>query len=293
MKIGYVGDSKRETLQSARRFRLASFTPEKFLETARLNLEGLHQNIEYAASHQLLFYRIRSEIIPFASHPVCTVNWQQEFSSLLADIGKLIRHSNMRISFHPDQFVVLNAPSEKVLQNSTRELLYQAQVLELLGLGTPHKLQIHVGGVYGDKNESIRRFILAYRELPELIKQHLVIENDDRLYSVSDCYAIHEAIGIPIIFDNLHHALNPNGESMRDAMERCFSTWQRERDGVPMVDYSSQQADMRVGKHADHIDIKQFRQYLAESKGLDFDIMLEIKDKDISALEALPLVQQR
>lgn len=293
MKIGYVGDSKRKNLQSARRFRLASFTPEKFLETARLNLEGLQENITYAAAHHLLFYRIRSEVIPFASHPVCTVNWQQEFSPLLAEIGKLIRQSDMRISFHPDQFVVINAPSKTIRQNSIKELLYQAQLLELLGMGTQHKLQIHVGGVYGDKNESIRRFILSYRELPELIKNHLVIENDDRLYTVSDCYAIHEATGIPIIFDNLHHTLNPNGESMRDAMERCFSTWQPERDGVPMVDYSSQQAEMRVGKHADHIDIEQFRQYLAESKGLDFDIMLEIKDKDVSALEALPLVQQR
>jgi UV DNA damage endonuclease len=293
MKIGYVGDSKRENLQSARRFRLSSFTSEKFLETARLNLEGLQQNIEYAAAHHLLFYRIRSEIIPFASHPVCSISWQQEFSTQFAEIGAQIRRFDMRISFHPDQFVVINAPSEKVLQNSTKELLYQAQVLELMGLGTQHKLQIHVGGAYGDKNESIRRFILTYRDLPELIRKHLVIENDDRLYTVSDCYAIHEAVGIPIIFDNLHHALNPNGESMRDAMERCFSTWQLERDGVPMVDYSSQQADMRVGKHADHIDIKQFRQYLAESEGLDFDIMLEIKDKDVSALEALPLVQQR
>lgn len=290
MKIGYVGDSKLKDLHSARRFRLASFTPEKFLETAALNIEGLLQNIEYAHNTNLLFYRIRSELIPFASHPVCTVDWQTHFKAELAHIGKLIKQYNMRISLHPDQFVVLNAPSEKVVENSIKELEYQAKILQSLGLGSEHKLQIHVGGMYGDKQPSIKRFIATYKTLPQLIRQHLVIENDDRLFSVSDCLEIHRETGIPILFDNFHHLLNSDGRSLREAMEACFATW-KPQDGIPMVDYSSQQSDMRVGKHADHIDIQQFKEYLAEAKGLDFDIMLEIKDKDISALEALGYIK--
>lgn len=290
MKIGFVGDSKVAQTQSARRFRLASFTPEKFRETVLLNLEGLHQNISYCIQNTFLFYRIRSELIPFASHPVCTVPWQVEFAEQFRAIGTQIRHAGIRISFHPDQFVVLNAPSETVVRNSIAELMYQAQVLELLGLQRPHKLQIHVGGMYGDKEASIERFIKTYSSLPDLIRKHLVIENDDRLYTVSDCMRIHKATGIPVIFDNLHHALNPDSHSMRQAMELCFSTWQKE-DGVPMVDYSSQQTDMRVGKHAEHINLEAFKQYLTEANGLDFDIMLEIKDKDISAREAVTFIR--
>lgn len=286
MKIGYVGDSTIKDIHSARRFRLASFTTEKFLETAALNIEGLRQNIEYAHANNLLFYRIRSELIPFASHPVCRVDWQAHFRAEFAAIGNLIKQYEMRVSLHPDQFVVLNAPSEKVVINSVDELKYQAGILRVLGLGREHKLQIHVGGLYGDKAASISRFVATYKSLPEEIRQHLVIENDDRLYTVADCLQIHIETGIPIIFDNFHHELNSDGKTLRQAMEACFATWQAE-DGILMVDYSSQQAGMRTGKHADHIDIEQFKAYLASSEGLNFDIMLEIKDKDKSALEAL------
>ena len=291
MKIGFVGDSKNAKTQSARKFRLASYTQEKFRQTVNMNLQGLQTNIEYSIEHGLLFYRIRSEIIPFASHPVCDVDWKFEMAGQFGAIGALITRHDIRVSFHPDQFVVLNAPSEKVVSSSIAELNYQVAVLELMGLGKQHKLQIHVGGAYGDKEASKKRFVSRYSGLSDNLKRHLVIENDDRLYTVQDCIDIHSETGIPIIFDNLHHMLNNDGRTMRKAMEDCFATWHAE-DGLPMVDYSSQHEGVRIGKHADHIDSNQFEQYLRDSIGLDFDIMLEIKDKDISALEALEIAKK-
>lgn len=286
MRIGFVGDSTIAEIQSARRFRLSSYSSEKFRETALLNLDGVQANIEYSAKNSLLNYRIRSEIIPFASHAVCDVDWKSEYAARFPVIGALVKKYEMRVSFHPDQFVVLNAPSEKVVQNSIAELQYQSTVLDLMQVGNEHKLQIHVGGAYGDKMESKKRFAATFQKLPDSIKRRLVIENDDRLYTVQDCLDIHTETGIPILFDNLHHAMNPDGRSLREAIEACFATWKNE-DGLPMVDYSSQQPGMRAGKHADHIDIHQFEAYLQETTGLNFDIMLEIKDKDVSALEAL------
>lgn len=131
------------------------------------------------------------------------------------------------------------------------------------------------------------RFIEQYKKtLTDGIRQRLVIENDDRLFSVKDCLYIHEHTKIPILFDNLHHACLNNGESMLDAMKQCFATWPNGQR--PLIDYATQQTGRRVGAHADHIDEKHFELFSRETRDLQFDIMLEIKDKEQSAILALP-----
>jgi UV DNA damage endonuclease len=53
-----------------------------------------------------------------------------------------------------------------------------------------------------------------------------------------------------------------------------------------MVDYSSQEKGERAGRHAEHIDLRHFARFIAATAGMDFDVMLEIKDKEKSALRA-------
>ena len=69
-------------------------------------------------------------------------------------------------------------------------------------------------------------------------------------------------------------------------MELSAQTWGRQ-DGVPMVDYSHQKRGHRSGTHADSLDIDRFRGFVSGTGRLDFDLMLEIKDKETSALRAL------
>src|SRR5665647_385593 len=63
---------------------------------------------------------------------------------------------------------------------------------------------------------------------------------------------------------------------------RCFLMF-------PMVDYSSQQPKKRAGAHAESIDPEDFVVFLNSTIPFDMDIMLEIKDKEKSALLALGL----
>jgi len=213
------------------------------------------------------------------------IDWEGEFSGSFIEIGDLIRESRMRISMHPDQFTLINSPDEGVTARSIAELAYHAAVLDAMGLDATAKIQIHAGGVYGDKASAMERFLDRYRDLPAEIRRRLVVENDDRLYTAAECCALSRACGIPVLFDTFHHECNSSGEEMPEALAICARTWGRS-DGMPMVDYSSQEPGARKGAHIHAIDLAHFRAFIAASRPRDIDLMLEIKDKEKSALLA-------
>ena len=197
----------------------------------------------------------------------------------------------MRISLHPDQFVVLNSPNPDIVRRSIAELVYQGTMLDLMGLDSTAKLQIHLGGLYGDRDAAIARFIATFHTLPPAVQVRLVVENDDRLFSLRDCLRLHAATGTPILFDNFHHECLNHGEPMAEALRMAASTWHPARDGVLMMDYSSQSPGERRGKHVSSIEEDWFREFLRELHGLDVDIMLEIKDKEASAHRACGILR--
>jgi UV DNA damage endonuclease len=191
---------------------------------------------------------------------------------------------------HPDQFVLINAKDSEIVRKSIRELDYHCKVLDAMRLNNTAKVQIHVGGVYGDKNKSMSRFVENYKKLGIKIRKRLVIENDHRSYSMADCLSLSKRTGVPIVFDSYHHECLNEGELVRNAVSQAMKTWKK-KDGILMVDYSSQ--GKKRGAHAKHIDIRLFKKFLRETRGLDFDIMLEIKDKEKSALEALDCIKKK
>ena len=270
-------------------FRLKSYSDELIRETVANNIEYTRQALLFNIEHSINFFRVSSSIVPFASHPICTVDWQKIFADDFKQLGLLVKKHHLRISMHPDQFVVLNSKSENVVENAKKELLYHAHVLDLMKLDTTHKIQIHVGGVFGDKGESVKRFIKTYNMLPKSITSRLVIENDDRLFSLKDCLEINNKISIPILFDIFHHQCLNNGEDADKAFEQAAQTWQK-KDGKPMMDYSSQEKGMRMGRHSESIDINDFKKYSENMKRYNFDVMLEVKDKEKSVLKAIEVL---
>ncbi|RDC61868.1 UV DNA damage repair endonuclease UvsE [Adhaeribacter pallidiroseus] len=291
MKIGYPCINNGMDCTPATTFRLASYSEERLITTTANNFACLKKLLEFNVKHNLLFLRMSSDMVPFASHPVNQYNWQNHFKGTLRALGRYIKNHQMRISMHPDQFVVLNSPNQNTLNNSFAELEYQCAIMDIMELDESAKLQIHGGGVYGDKAEAIKRFVDSYFLLPENVRKRLVIENDDRSYSLSDCLEIHEQTGIPILFDNFHHECLNNGETMTEALHLAAATWQ-EKDGVMMMDYSSQSPGERKGKHTASIVDDLFRDFLQQLDGLDVDIMLEIKDKELSALRAVEILEE-
>ncbi len=286
MKIGYPCINRTIGCTADRTFRLKSYSDSRLVETVENNLSCLLKILKFNVENAILFFRITSDLVPFASHPINWIDWASHFKEELREIGGFIKANNVRISMHPDQFNVLNSPDENVFERTVAELSYHAQVLDTMNLGEDAKIQLHVGGVYGDKARSMDRYVSRVGQLPKAVRQRLVIENDDRLYTLQDCVSLSSEVGIPVIFDTFHHQLNGSGEGVQEAMVLVGPTW-KSVDGIPMVDYSSQSAGQRRGHHAESLDSSDFQQFLHQTSPHDFDIMLEIKDKEASALKAI------
>jgi len=293
MRIGYPCINRTIDCKGDHTFRLHSYTEERLIATVAENLACLQQILAFNLRHELLFFRITSDLVPFASHPVNQFEWQAHFQPQFLEIGQFIAEHGIRISMHPDQFTLINSLDTAVFERSVKELEYHAEVLDLLGVDTSAKIQLHVGGIYGEKGKSMQRFVKRLETLDERLRRRLVIENDDRLYTLRDCLRIHEEIGIPVLFDVFHHEVNSSGETVRDALIMVAPTWAQE-DGVPMLDYSSQEPGERARKHAETIDLAHFQQFVETVRDLhlDCDLMLEIKDKEKSAVKAVAVLKE-
>lgn len=290
MRIGYPCINRGLECRGAKTFRLKNYSEKRLIETVKNNLECLDNILDFNRKNEILFFRISSDIVPFASHPVCEFDWRTHFSAEFRSVGHFVRANEMRISMHPDQFIVLNAKRSAVVKNSVRELAYHADVMDAMGLGKKQKIQLHIGGMYGDKKASMARFVKRYEELPIGVKKRLVIENDDRIYNIADCLDISGRTGVPVLFDYFHHRLNPSETEFKEALKLVKRTW-RSRDGIPMVDYSSRRKYGSPKGHAESIDMGDFKRFLKRSRPYDMDVMLEIKDKEMSALRAVKLAR--
>lgn len=292
MRIGYPCVNESLTCSAAQTFRLASYSTSRLSTTVAANLACLHQILAFNQQHGLLFFRLPSGIVPFGSHEINQHDWATEFAAEFAAVGEYARAHGMRLSLHPDQFVVLNSPDPDIVRRSVEELIYQEKLLALMGCDASAKLQIHAGGVYGDKPSALDRWVRTYDTLlPNAVRQRLVVEPDDRLYSLQDCLWLHQRTGVPVLLDNLHHECNHNGETLTEAISLAAATWNAATDGPPLMDYSQQAEGERRGKHRASLDEAHFAAFLAQfPPNVDADVMLEIKDKEASAIRAVRLV---
>lgn len=289
MRIGYacklVGvvntDIKSCTLKNA--------SSEKLTELIKQNINSLNTIIDYNIENSIKLFRISSDLIPFGSSEVNKINWWEIFSEEMYSIGKKIKKSNMRVSVHPGQYTVLNSNNRDVVIKAVEELVYHTRILDSLGVNSEHKVVLHIGGAYDNKGLSIERFIENYKLLlPENVKERLVIENDDKIYNIEDVLNIGLKLNIPVIFDNLHNQINSPEQKMSEAywIKQCRATWKKE-DGNQKIHYSQQAEHKKIGSHSDFIQINQFMRFIEIFDRNDIDIMLEVKDKNLSCVKCI------
>ncbi len=261
---------------------------DKLKELIEINLQALEHMIDYNIKNGIRLFRISSDIIPFGSHPVNRILWWEEYRDRLEGIGDKIKHGPVRVSMHPGQYSVLNSPHTQVVENAMEDLKYHNRFLDSLGVDISCKIILHVGGIYGNKKEALTRFKEHYASLDVNIKNRLVIENDDRCYSIEDVLDIGHEIGIPVIFDNLHHLVNPPMKKLQDIewIKKCSCTW-KHTDGKQKIHYSQQAEAGKAGAHSNTVRLNPFLAFYRQLESIDLDVMLETKDKNISALKCI------
>jgi len=212
----------------------------------KCSLELLDAVLDYLKSERLDMYRLSSDIAPYATHPD-----MPQFHGMVADsdaelraFGAKARAYDIRLSFHPSQYVLLNAPDPELTRKSIWDLASQAEMLDRMEQGDEGVMITHVGGVYDDHDASRARWIEGWEQCPEHVKRRLVLENDDIRFSAADVLWIHERTGVRCVFDYQHFwCLNPERLDMRDTLERFVATWPA---GVrPKVHFSSPRTELR------------------------------------------------
>lgn len=288
MKIGYACLVVGVPDTSLKTTRKANVTSDRLLELIEHNLTAMENMLDYNIKHGIQMYRISSDIIPFGSDlETNSMNWLKNFQEKFDHLSKKIKENNIRVSMHPGQYTVLNSTDEDVVKRAVADLAYHTNFLDALNLNKSHKIILHIGGVYGDKTAAMNRFIQNYKKLSPAIKDRLIIENDDRLYTIKDVLEISRQTGAPVVYDNLHNTCNPSQPEGSDAewISQALETW-HEADGPMKIHYSQQRENARLGAHTQTIYIEPFIEFYEKISSLDIDIMLEVKDKNLSAVKA-------
>jgi UV DNA damage endonuclease len=285
MKIGYACIPLTTNARTNRRLMLKNFSEKMFLEVLEQNLIDLRLILENNEKFNIKLFRISSDIIPLGSHHINEVIWDTYYQKELSEIGEYIKECGMRVSMHPGQYTVLNAEKEDIVAKAIKDLEYHARFLDSLGVDVSNKIILHIGGAYGDKDAAMNRFIENFKRLPVYVKNRLVIENDDRIFNIEDLLFVSSKINIPVIFDNLHHECNHEIDTpIKEIMNKVAKTWSV-KDGNIKVHYSQQNLQKHIGAHSISITVKKFLEYYGEIKEFNLDIMMEVKDKDISAIK--------
>ncbi|SFV30758.1 UV DNA damage endonuclease [Devosia crocina] len=275
----------------------------------RVSLTYLDEIFDYLVKHDIRMYRMSSDLAPYATHPDMPQfhSMVQDSAADLAAIGKKARSLDLRLSFHPSQFIVLNSPDPGLIRKSVADLVSQAEMLDLMELGPEAVLVVHVGGVYDDKLAARQRWIDTWPTLPEPVRRRLVLENDDLRFSCADVLHIHEHTGVRLIFDHQHFwCLNPEMLDLRETVSKMLASWPSHVR--PKIHFSSPRTELRqltrknrkTGKnetvnvspvwtgHADFVNPFEFTTFMRVAEGLEFDVMLEAKSKDLALVRLRP-----
>ena len=280
----------------SRTLRLANLRTEKLIPVITQNLDAILDILGWNVGRGIRFFRISSDLIPFATLPAFPFDWEEAYAWKFDEIRRFVKAEGLRVSSHPGQYTVLNSPNERVVEESVRELEHQARVLRKMDpkQGT---LTLHVGGAYGDKAAAVERFKQNFERLSPDVRGMLTLENDDTTYHLDDVLPLCESLGLPLVFDFFHHRCHHVGESPMEGLtgklERVVKLWGRR---VPKAHLSSQRPGPgSPTAHADYVEASDFQAFvdLMADVGGDgpYDLMLEAKRKEGAALELLTYLE--
>ena len=147
-------------------------------ELALQNCKDLLTILKLNKANGINFFRMSSDLIPWASeYNVSDLPDYSDIVTTLRDCGYYATKHNIRITSHPGPFNVLTSTHPHVVDNCITDLSIHGEVFDMMGLShTPYnKINIHIGGVYGDKVSAMERFCTNFQRLPDSVKTRLTV----------------------------------------------------------------------------------------------------------------------
>ena len=257
-------------------------------ELALQNVKDLETIVKWNEEMGIKLFRMSSEIFPWMTY--------YDFEDLpdypmidvyLKNIGALADKYGQRLTFHPSHFNALGSPNPKVLESTIKELNEHSKIMDLMGLSATvyNKINIHIGGAYGDKQATLKRWIDNYYKLDPNTQMRLTVENDDKenMYSVKELYkGISEQCGVPIVFDYYHHKFCTGGLTEQEALELAAKTWPK--GIVPCTHYSESRRKEKLDESIKAQAHSDLIKDTIQTYGLDIDVVIEAKHKELAVL---------
>ncbi|CAG36885.1 UV DNA damage repair endonuclease UvsE [Desulfotalea psychrophila] len=258
---------------------------EKLSSICLKNLLSLSKALEWVIAHEIGAFRVSSPLFPRFTHPGVgyQLNELPDHKALITQCDKIRtrrKESDIRLSLHPDQFNVLSSPHSEVVKNTIKELEYQGLLAELIGADV---INIHGGGVYGDKALALGRLRDNFTLLSARVQTRLTLENDDHSYTPADLISVCDDMKIPFVYDVHHHRCLPDRLSIKNATTECVRSWNN-IGREPLFHISTALNGYGSSKpqpHADFININDFPQ---EWLHLDATVEVEAKAKELAVL---------
>lgn len=251
------------------------------------NAIELAKAIAFCSTHGIGSFRVNSQIIPLKTHPQYGYSLEllgPEIKESFLKCRALATQNNIRLTFHPDQFVVLNSPRPIIVQNSIEEVEYQAEIAQWIGADV---INIHGGGGYGNKPEALKRLKENVAYLSHEARTRLTLENDDRTYHPQDLLPICQTLKLPLVYDVHHHRCNPDNISIETTTPLALNTWNRE----PVFHISSPKGGWESTTFRSHADYIQPDDFPHAWKHLPITIEIEAKAKELAVLRLLSEVK--
>jgi len=255
---------------------LARLGQKRWDHLNQIALDNLELAIAFCIEQGIGAFRVVSSLLPCSTHPQWGYRPQDLDPAVIEGLQRCGEAAKqLRLTFHPDQFVVLNSPKKEVVEKSVADLLHHAELAEILGADL---INIHGGGAYGDKQGALEHFAQNYRGLPMGVKQRLTLENDDRVFTPSDLLPLCMQLGIPLVYDVHHHRCLPDGLSEEEATQKALETWDRS----PCFHVSSPLDEQHRRQHHDFVSAEDVPRFWKE---IDMTLDVEAKAKEVAVLE--------
>ncbi|KAK8200451.1 UV-damage endonuclease [Phyllosticta capitalensis] len=268
---------------------------QKFVEELGLaNARDIIKMVRWNEKYGIKFLRLSSEMFPFASHEEYGYKLAPFAAETLGAAGRVIAELGHRVSTHPGQFTQLGSPRQSVIKSAIRDLEYHDELLSLLKLPPQQDrdavMILHMGGTFGNKEETLDRFRQNYASLSPSIKNRLVLENDDVCWHVHDLLPICQELNIPLVLDYHHHNIIFDATQLREGTKDIMElypaireTWTRK--GITQKMHYSEPTPAAVTP-------MQRRKHNPRPATLppcanDMDLMIEAKDKEQAVFELM------